>query len=126
MSLSQLHHALRAKEADRALEIAAGLRYVPLRYAARLTVLLADMKHPRYEAAARRFLVLLIEEVEPPTLQVKKVADALAHVHHHYYSNFARMALQDLIGQLHERGREVDLDFDSEEGGRRPRRGRRI
>jgi hypothetical protein len=36
------------------------------------------------------------------------------HVHHHYYGHFARLALQDLIGQLHEQGRAVDLDFDSE------------
>ena len=90
------------------------MRRVPLRYAARLTVLLADLRHPRYEAAARRFIVAFTEELEPPTMQIKKVSDALAHVHHHYYGHFARLALQDLIGQLHERGRSVDLDFDSE------------
>jgi hypothetical protein len=61
------------------LEIAASLRYVPLRYAARLTVLLADVKHPRYEATARRFFVVFIEELEPPITQIKKLADALAH-----------------------------------------------
>lgn len=47
-------------------------------------------------------------------MQVKKVADALAHVHHYYYAHFARDAQQDLIGQLHEGGRSVNLDFDSE------------
>ena len=99
VSLSALHHAIRAKEADRALEVAGKMKRVPLRYAARLTVLLADMKHPRYEAAARRFIVAFTEELEPPTMQVKKVADALAHVHHYYYAHFARDALQDLIGQ---------------------------
>jgi LmbE family N-acetylglucosaminyl deacetylase len=108
---SALHHAIRAKEADRALEVAGKMKRVPLRYAARLTVLLADMKHPRDEAAARRFIVAFTEELEPPTMQVKKVADALAHVHHYY---FARDALQDLIGQLHEQGRSVEVDFDSE------------
>lgn len=123
VSISALHHALRAKEADRALEIAAALKYVPLRYAARLTVLLADLKHPRYEATARRFIVVLIEELELPTIQIKKVADALAHVHHYHYGHFARLALQDLVGQLHERGRGVDLDFDSEPDGQ-PRRRR--
>jgi len=114
VSLSALHHAIRAKEADRALEVAGKMKRVPLRYAARLTVLLADLKHPRYEAAARRFIVAFTEELEPPTMQVKKVADALAHVHHYYYAHFARDALQDLIGQLHEQGRSVEVDFDSE------------
>lgn len=88
VSLSALHHAIRAKDADRALKVAGKLRRVPLRYAARLTVLLADMKHPRYETAARHFIVAFTEELEPPTMQVKKVADALAHVHHHYYGAF--------------------------------------
>jgi hypothetical protein len=112
VSRSALHHAIRAKEADRALEVAGAMRRVPLRYAARLTVLLADLRHPRYEAAARRFIVAFTEELEPPTMQIKKVSDALAHVHHHYYGHFARLALQNLIGQLHERGRSVDLDFE--------------
>jgi hypothetical protein len=53
-----LHHAIRARDADRALRVAEGMRYVPLRYAARLTVLMADVKHPRYEAAARELIVV--------------------------------------------------------------------
>jgi LmbE family N-acetylglucosaminyl deacetylase len=114
VSLSALPHAIRAKEADRASEVAGAMKRVPLRYAARLTVLLADMEHPRYEAAARRFIVAFTEELEPKTMQVKKLADALAHVHHYYYAHFAREALQNLIGQLHEQGRSVEVDFDSE------------
>lgn len=35
-------------------------------------------------------------------MQIKKVTDTLADVHHHYYGHFARLGLQDLIGQLHE------------------------
>lgn len=55
-------------------------------------------------------------------MQAKKLADALAHVHHYYYGHFARLALQELIGQLHERGRGVDLNFDSEPEERSRRR----
>jgi hypothetical protein len=47
MSLGDLHAAIQAKEQDRALELATQLGHVPLRYAARLTALLADGRHSR-------------------------------------------------------------------------------
>jgi hypothetical protein len=97
------------------------MRHVPLRYAARLTLLLAEVKHPRYEAAARRFVIAFTEELRPPILQVKKVADALAHVHHYYYGHFAQLALHDLVGQLHQRSQKVEIGFDSLDEGKRRR-----
>jgi hypothetical protein len=113
VSLSALHFALREKDADRCLEIAAGMEHVPLRYALRLTLLLADVKHPRYEAAARRLVARVLIELAPPMNEVKKLADALAHVHHYYYGTPARLALQDVVGQLHRRERSVEVNFDS-------------
>lgn len=113
VSLARLHFALRAKDPDRSLEAAARLRHVPLRYALRLTLLLADKNDPRYEAAARRFMARVLIELEPPMLQAKKLADALAHVHDYYYGYPARLALQDVLGQLHRIGQRVDVGFNS-------------
>lgn len=56
---------------------------------------------PKYEAAARRFLSRVLDELNLPLLEAKRLADALAHVDHHYYGHFARLALQDVVGQLH-------------------------
>lgn len=112
MSFSTLHRALKAKDAERALDAAAHLRYVPLRYALRLTLLLADQKHPKYEAAARRFLSRVLHELNPPLLEAKRLADAFAHVDHHYYGHFARLALQDVVGQLHRiESAPLNIDF---------------
>jgi hypothetical protein len=94
------------------LEEAGRLGYVPLRYAARLTLLLADQKHPKYEAAARRFLSRVIDELNPPLLEAKTLADALAHVGHYYYGPYARLALQDVVGQLHRIASATPLNVD--------------
>lgn len=115
-SLSDLHHAIRAKEADRALEVARGLNHVPLRYAARLVALLAHGHHPMYERAARRFLIRALEELQDVELvEIKKLADVLAHVHHYYWQHVAQMALHDVVGQLHSRHRRLSVGFDSTE-----------
>lgn len=98
------------------------MRHVPLRYAARMTALMADVKHPRYEAAARELIVVFTEDLRPPPIQIKKLADALAHVHHHYYGVFARDGLQDLIRQLHQERRPVEINFDSLANERRQSR----
>jgi hypothetical protein len=117
VSLSRLHQAIQARECDRTLEIAARQRHVPLRYAARITRLLAEERHPRYKAAADAFLVRVIEEVHPPMLETKKLADALAHVHHVLYAFEALTALQNVVGQLH-RMHKISVEFDSEQMGR--------
>jgi hypothetical protein len=122
VSLSALHQALRAKDAERSLEVARALRHVPLRYALRLTLLLAEARHPSYESAARRFLTRTIDELNPPLMEAKKLADALAHVHHHYYGHFARSALQDVVSQLHRIERPLSIGFD---GPDEPATGRR-
>jgi hypothetical protein len=112
VSFSTLHQALKAKDAEGALDAAGHLRYVPLRYALRLTLLLADQRHPMYEAAARRFLSRVLDELNPPMLEAKRLADALAHVDHHYYGSFARLALQDVVGQLHRiESAALNIDF---------------
>jgi hypothetical protein len=113
VSLSDLHLALRAKNADRSFEVAARLDRVPLRYALRLTLLLADRRDARYEAVAREFLRQILAELQPSLIEMKKLTDALAHVHHHYYGHFARLALQDVLGQLHRIERRVEVKFDS-------------
>jgi hypothetical protein len=108
---------MRDRDAERSLEIASGLRHVPLRYAARLTLVLADCSHPLYEPAALRFLERTISEIRPPVIEVKKLADGLAHVHHGFYGWPARLALQDVVGQLYRLESSVRIEFDSLEIG---------
>jgi hypothetical protein len=122
VSLSALHYALRAKDAERSLAIARRLRFVPLRYAMRLTALLAEQRHPLYEAAARRLAVRVLEELLDTSLvEIKKLIDVLAHVHDNMYWYEAQCALRDVVSQLH-RMQRLDVDFDSLE--MRPRKGR--
>ena len=113
MSFSALDRAIKAKDAERALSISDSLRYVPLRYTLRLALVLADKNHPRYEEEALEVVAKAIRERRPHVLQVKKLADALAHVHHHFYGFWARSALVDVIGQLHRRSRPIETVFDS-------------
>jgi hypothetical protein len=110
---------MRDRDAERSLEIARGLNYVPLRYAARLTLVLADCRHPLYEPTALRFLERTISEIRPPPIEVKKLADGLAHVHHGFYGWPARLGLQDVVGQLYRREASIQIEFDSLDlGGR--------
>jgi hypothetical protein len=90
VSLSALNLAIRTKDAERALAISERLRHVPLRYTLRLAVLLADKDHPLYEEEALHVLEQTIRERRAQVLQVKKLADALAHVHHGFYGFWAR------------------------------------
>ena len=118
MSLSALHHALVAKDVDAVLAISRQRRVVPLRYAARIVCLLADRNDARYNIVARRFLVRVIEELEPPMEQVKKLADCLVSVHNSVYQHEARRGLQDVVVQLHQRERRLQVEFDGERGRR--------
>lgn len=95
------------------MEVARRLRHVPLCYAMRITLLLAEKNHPLYEAAARRVLVRVIVELEPPMIEAKKLADVLAHVHSNLYWYEAQLALRDVVGQLHRMARNLSTDFDS-------------
>lgn len=113
VSLTDLHFALRAKDAERSIEEAARLDRVPLRYALRVALLLADRRDPRYEAVASEFLRQVLTELRPPLIEMKKLTDALAHVHHYHYGHFARLALQDVLGQLHRIEQKVNVKFDS-------------
>lgn len=95
------------------MAVARRLRFVPLRYAMRLTALLAEQRHPLYEAAARRIAVRVLEELlDTPLVEIKKLIDVLAHVHDNMYWYEAQCALRDVVGQLHRRQR-LDVDFDS-------------
>jgi hypothetical protein len=117
VSLSALNRALRDKDAERALTIARAIDPVPLRFAVRILALLADGHHRLYEAAARRFLVRVIEEIEPeraPLEQIKKLADVLAQMHNPYYQHAARLALQDVVGQMHQREIRIALEFEAD------------
>jgi hypothetical protein len=124
VSLSALHYALRDKDAERFLEIARSLRHVPLRYAMRITLLLAEKRHPLYEAAARRVLVRVIVELDPPMIEVRKLATVLASVHSNLYWYEAQLGLRDVVAQLHRMARGPSTDFGSlaVESRKRPRR----
>ncbi len=122
MSFTDLHSALRARDVERSLKAASALEQVPLRFAVRLVALLADEHDRRYDAAARRFLVRVVEEVDPkraPLIEIKKLADILAHVHHFFWQHEARVGLQEVVGQMHDRDVRLHLVFDSEREGQR-------
>jgi hypothetical protein len=68
-------------------------------------------------------LIRVIQEIKPPMIETKKLADCLAHVHHYYWQHDARAALQDVIVQLHRREARIHVGFDSESGAIPPRRG---
>lgn len=115
-SLRSLHafdRAVRRKDADAALRWAARLQYVPLDRALRLTLLLADQADPRFQAAARRFLIRFIVECETSLIHVKRLADALAHVNHGFYGSVAREGLDDLVGKLWKRDKDLFVEFNS-------------
>lgn len=105
--------ALRRKDADAALYWAARLPQLPLDRALRLTLLLADQAHPKFQAAARRFLVRFTLECETSLLHVKRLADALAHLNHGFYGSYARQGLDDLVRKLWQRDKELLVDFNS-------------
>ena len=116
MSLSALDSAIRDRDVDRGWSISCSLPHVPLRFAARLLRLLVEERDPRWEAAARRFMVRVLEELEPEgdaLVEFKKLADILAHVNHHYWRHAARAGLDSVVGQMHERDVRLSLEFDS-------------
>jgi hypothetical protein len=104
---------LRRGDADRALIYAKRLPGLPLDRALLLTLLLADRAHPRYQAAARRLLVRFTVECETSLVHVKRLADALAHLHHPHFGPYAREGLDDLVGKLRTRERDLWVDFNS-------------
>jgi hypothetical protein len=84
---------------------------VSLDQALLLTLRLADRADPRYQPAARRFLVRFTLECETSLIHVKRLADALAHLRHPYFGPYAREGLDDLVGKLRAReGNEAAPD----------------
>jgi hypothetical protein len=113
-AVSGFERALREKDAEAALYCACNVPELSLDRALRLVLLLADQMHPRYEAAARRFLVRFIEEPAPRLLYCKRLADdALAHVRHGFYGEPARKGLDELVGKLRDREQRLWIEFDS-------------
>jgi hypothetical protein len=109
-----MSRALRERDADEALRYASRVQGLPLDRALLLTLLLADQSHPRYPAAARRFVVRFALECETSLIHVKRLADALAHLHHPYFGPHARQGLDDLVGKLRERERRgLWIEFNS-------------
>ena len=86
---------------------------MPLRYAMRITLLLAEKRHRLYEAAARRVLVRVIVELDPPIIEVRKLANVLAHVNDYLYWYEAQLALRDVVAQLHRMARHPSADLHS-------------
>lgn len=106
-ALEAFGRALRSRDCERALHCASRVRGLSLDRALLLTLLLADRSHPSYQAAARRFLVRFTLECETSLIHIKRLADALAHLHHPYFGPHAREGLDDLVGKL--RAHERDL-----------------
>jgi len=113
VSLSKLHFAIRGRRPQEALAIYDALRYVPARYLCRLALLLGETGHPRYEEIARALIVSVTRELEPEILQIKKFADALAHIDDAAWWWAARDAVQNVIAQLHRKWRKLNVDFNS-------------
>ena len=111
-AMSGFERAVREKDAESALRYAAHLRTLSLDRELRLVLLLADRIHPDYEAEARHFLVRFIVEPEPRLFYCKRLADALAHVHHGFYGEAARKGLDELVWKLRDRERLI-VEFDS-------------
>jgi hypothetical protein len=112
-ALAGLTKALRDRDAERALRCASQVRELPLDRALLLTLLLADQAHPRYPAAARRFLVRFALECETSLIHVKRLADALAHLRHPYLGPYARQGLDDLVVKLRAREHDLWVEFNS-------------
>lgn len=112
-ALAGLTRALRDRDAERALCCASQARELPLDRALLLTLLLADQAHPRYQAAARRFLVRFTLECETSLIHVKRLADALAHLRHPYFGPYAREGLENLVGKLRTRECDLWVEFNS-------------
>jgi hypothetical protein len=108
--LFDLDRALETGNLSAAWFAAVGAGYVTLEQALRLTILMGIEESPRFEKAARRFLVRFIREVGPTLDQIQKVADALEELHsvnERVYVNEEgpEWALKDLARQLKERQR---------------------
>ena len=81
-------------------------RYLYLDQALSLTLLLGREMAPSYNAAARKFLIRFIREVNPTLEQVKKVADALRAIgdpEDAFGEIDALPAMADLARQMRER-----------------------
>jgi hypothetical protein len=104
-SLWALDKALRDHDLEQACRRARQFSSLPLDRVLRLVLLMADRFDGRYESAARRFVVRTTLELQPPILQVKKLADCFAHVHDSRYGPFAKDSLRDVVGQLRRRER---------------------
>ena len=102
--LDRFRTAVKRRDVEDAWRYAGEAKRVPLSWALRLTLLLADTRDRRYVPAARRFLARFATEVEPTLLQIKKVADALDTLrlvgNNPALSEGAERALEDLARQL--------------------------
>jgi hypothetical protein len=107
--------ALKERDLDAACDAAALVvrrqGNISLERALRLTLRIGEAWDRRYHAFARRILVRVIAEVEPPMLEAKKLADALAHLNHPVYAEAAREGLWDCVDQL--RRMKLRIDFNS-------------
>jgi len=112
-ALTALAEALRDRDSERALRCASRIRGLSLDRALLLTLLLADQAHPRYQAAARRFLVRFAVECETSLIHVKRLADALAHLRHPYFGPYAREGLVNLVGKLRAHEHDLWVEFNS-------------
>jgi hypothetical protein len=107
--------ALKERDLDAAYDAAALVKrrrqQLSLDRILRLTLRSGEAWDRRYHAAARRLLVRVMLEVEPPMLEAKKLADALAHLNHPVYATSAREGLWDCVDQL--RRMKLSVDFNS-------------
>jgi hypothetical protein len=86
---------------------------LPLPQALRFLLYLSDRWSASYERAALRFIVRVIDEVEPPIFEVKRLADALAHLRHGHFGPYAREGLKRAMRQLERREERLSVEFTS-------------
>ncbi len=86
---------------------------LPLPQALRFLLRLSDRWSVSYERAALRFVVRVIDEIEPPIFEVKRLADALAHVRHGHFGPYAMQGLERAVRQLERREKRLSVEFTS-------------
>lgn len=94
-------------------EVVRRVEQLALPEALRLLLRLSERWDGGYQDGARHFLVRVLVEIEPPLIEAKRLADAMAHTRHGYFGPFATDALRDVVAQLERRERRLAADFSS-------------
>ncbi len=110
--LERFDGAISARDLERAWSLAREISDLPLDRALALIILAGEEGDTRYEPATRRFMVRVLEEIEPPNLQTKRLADCVTCVDDPECGWEAREGLARVVGQLRRRARRISLEFE--------------